>query len=394
MNINFYRKPNSTKHDAWQECHFTSDTDLTALTINPLVSINGQPFLRQHHSTYLIGKDTCRAHHFAKLLATAVLSGDCPNVPTAQVHDTVPVTIGATSSSGIKQHSLTTYATPRSVLWIDTVHGPHICAQLFHELESHASDKTCIHLVCLDALGEERDNFYALNRRIENLIQQLKPALVVIDDIDHFMPFCGVNVATDFCRIVRDVTNHTETSFLFVGYNHLSKKASTTGNLGKYLFIDSTDVFSLSTQRQVTTVRLVRSYDLSHHPDNTEFHFTIGDDNLPHEADVITTVKTGMDPDTLSNIISDVLQPGDALTADELTKQVTTRHQQLKRMARSQAIIEQALSHNIIKKEKDDSDKYTLFNTSLTIPPHPSQDCIHPSSVSSASPASPVSPML
>lgn len=390
MNINFYRKPNSTKHDAWQECHITSDTDLTALTINPLVSINGQPFLRQHHSTYLTGKDTCRAHHFAKLLATAVLSGDCPSVPTAQVHDTVPVTIGTTSSSGIKQHSLTTFATPRSVLWIDTVHGPHICAQLFHELESHASDKTGIHLVCLDALGEERDNFYALNRRIENLIQRLKPALVVIDDIDHFMPFCGVNVATDFCRIVRDVTNHTETSFLFVGYNHLSKKASTTGNLGKYLFIDSTDVFSLSTQRQVTTVRLVRSYDLSHHPDNTEFHFTIGEDNLPHEADLIATVKTGIDPDTLSNIISDVLQPGDALTADELTKQVTIRHQQLKRMARSQAIIEQALSLNIIKKETDERDKYTLFNTSLTIPPLPSQVSSHPSSVASASSVSPM----
>ena len=98
------------------------------------------------------------------------------------------------------------------------------------------------------------------------------------------MPFCGVHVATEFCRIVRDVTNHTETAFLFIGYNHLGKKASTTGNLGKYLFLDASDVFSLSTQREVTTVRLVRSYDLSRSPDDTEYRFTIGDDNLPHEA--------------------------------------------------------------------------------------------------------------
>ena len=144
--------------------------------------------------------------------------------------------------------------------------------------------KENLHFVCLDVLGSQRENVYAINRNIEALIKQLKPQLVVIDDIDHFMPFCGVHVATEFCRIVRDVTNHTETAFLFIGYNHLGKKASTTGNLGKYLFLDASDVFSLSTQREVTTVRLVRSYDLSRSPDDTEYRFTIGDDNLPHEA--------------------------------------------------------------------------------------------------------------
>ena len=153
-----------------------------------------------------------------------------------------------------------------------------------HELVAHAPAKENLHFVCLDVLGSQRENVYAINRNIEALIKQLKPQLVVIDDIDHFMPFCGVHVATEFCRIVRDVTNHTETAFLFIGYNHLGKKASTTGNLGKYLFLDASDVFSLSTQREVTTVRLVRSYDLSRSPDDTEYRFTIGDDNLPHEA--------------------------------------------------------------------------------------------------------------
>lgn len=248
MEINYYRKPIiKGELESWQDCQFTTATDLSALTVQPLVTINGQPILRQHHSTYLTGKDTCRAHHFAKLLAATLL-------PTSKV------------------------------LWIDSLHGPHVCKQIYQELVAHATIKDNLHFVCLDMLGGMKDNVFAISRNIEALIDRFKPALVVIDDIDHLMPFCGINIASEFCRIVRDVTNHTETAFLFIGYNHLSKKASTTGNLGKYLFLDATDVFSLSTQREVTTVRLVRSYDLSRNPDDTQYTFAIGPDNLPHEA--------------------------------------------------------------------------------------------------------------
>ena len=378
MNINFYRYHNSSQHDAWQECQFTSDTDLTSLTVHPLVTINGQAIIQQHHSTYLTGRETCRAHHFAKLIATAVLAGDCPNVPTAQVHDTVPITIKTTSPVDIRPHVTTTRATPRSVLWIDTIHGPHLSAQLFKELQAHAVGEAKLHLACLDALGEERDNFYALNRRI------------VIDDIDHFMPFCGVNVATEFCRIVRDVLNHTETSFLFIGYNNLSKKASTTGNLGKYLFNDATDVFTVSTQRQITTVRYVRGFDLSNDPDVTQFHFTIGADNLPHAADKAPAIGSIMDSDVLARCITDVLQPGQTITPDELVTQITARHRQLKQQVRSRAILNQALILDLIKKPDNQQDTYTIsptINTSLTLPPHPST----PSNESSESSMSSVS---
>ena len=271
MKINYYRYPSAQgEYESWQNCQFTHNTDLSPYTeVKPLVTLNGQPIIRQHHSTYLTGKDTCRAHHFAKHLAIQVL--------TATPQQPVEV-LQASSLHNPGQ------APACKVLWIDTLHGPHICTQIYHELVAHAPAKENLHFVCLDVLGSQRENVYAINRNIEALIKQLKPQLVVIDDIDHFMPFCGVHVATEFCRIVRDVTNHTETAFLFIGYNHLGKKASTTGNLGKYLFLDASDVFSLSTQREVTTVRLAKSYDLSRSPDDTEYRFTIGDDNLPHEA--------------------------------------------------------------------------------------------------------------
>ena len=375
MNINYFRHPNSRQHDAWQECQFTSETDLTTLNIQPLVTINGQNIIQQHHSTYLTGKDTCRAHHFAKLIAAAVLAGDCPNVPSAQVHDTVPVTIETTSPADNRRHVTTTRATPRSVLWIDTVHGPHLSAQLYRELEAHITGDAKFQLACLDVLGDERDNFHALNRRIQELIEQLNPALVVIDDIDHFMPFCGVNVATEFCRIVRDVLNHTETSFLFVGYNNLGKKASTTGNLGKYLFIDAYDVFTVSTQRQVTTVRYVRGFDLSNDPDLTQFHFTIGPDNFPHAAEKAPAVGSIMDSAVLAQCVTDVLQPGQTITPDELVTRITARHRQLKQQARSRAILNQALNLDLIQRPDNQQDTYALsptINTSLTLPPHPS----------------------
>lgn len=269
MNINFYRYPNSAdESEAWQDCQFTADTDLTGLNFRTLVSINGQPILRQHHSAYLTGKETCRAHHFAKMLATRVLGDDSDDVNNDRCR----------------------------VLWIDTLHGPHVCTRIYNELKAHAALKHHLHFVCLDVLGDMRGNVFAVTRNIEALIAHLKPMLVVIDDIDHLMPFCGVNIANEFCRVVRDVNNHTDTAFLFIGYNHLGKKASTTGNLGKYLFLDATDVFSLSTQREVTTVRLVRSYDLSRNPDDTEFHFTIGPDNLPHEVATNSNDKLAFDP--------------------------------------------------------------------------------------------------
>ena len=322
MEINYYRSPNSQGEDkSWQNCQFTHETELSSFSgIKPLVTLNGQPILRQHHATYLTGKDTCRAHHFAKFLATQVLAdGSRQDVELVQ-------------ATGLHK---STSSTPCKVLWIDTLHGPHICTQIYLELVAHAAAKESLHFVCLDILGGQRDNVYAINRNVEALIKQLEPELVVIDDIDHFMPFCGVRTANEFCRIVRDTINHTETAFLFIGYNHLGKKASTTGNLGKYLFLDATDVFSLSTQREVTTVRLVRSYDLSHCPDDTEYRFSIGEDNLPHEAERDPKCKT------IDHVPQEEQECSGATVGD---------------------------AHN----QLEISNKPDSINNSLTLPPHPS----------------------
>ncbi len=380
MSINYYRTYNSQGEDeSWQACQFTADTDLTQLTVKPLVTINGRHVLQQHHVTYLTGKETCHAHHFAKSLAIKVLSQPKGgSVLGDAIADKKP-------------------APACKLLWIDSLHGPHVCAKIYHELAAHAQSKEDLHFVCLDVLGSQRENVWALTRNIEALIKMFKPELVVIDDIDHLMPFCGTNIANEFCSIVKDVINHTETAFLFIGYNHLNKKASTTGYLGKYLFTNATDIFALSTQHDITTVRLVSSYNMSCQSNGFEYRFTIGPDNLPHEIHRLPKPKT-INDEILQDIVNDILVPGETFTPDELLQQVSNRQRQLRQQDRSDSLLAQALELNLIKKVEGEkngqcSGQYTLntrdidstINNSLTIPPHPN----HPTALSSITGGSP-----
>ena len=372
MEINYYRQPNSQGTQAsWDACQFTSATDLSRFTVEPLVTINGQPFLQQHHVTYLTGRETCRAHHFAKHLAVKVLSSQSDQ----------------SSDSNCK------------VLWIDTINGPHVSAAICRELAAHATAERDLHFVCLDILGGQRDDVWCVTRCIESLIKKRKPQLVVIDDIDHFMPNCGINIATEFSRVVRDTVNHTDTAFLFIGYNHLGKQACTTGNLGKRLFINATNIFSLSTQREVTTVRHISGYDLSHDPDDCEFRFTIGTDNLPHEVAPAHQYKaTAIDDNTLCDIVTDILQPGQTITPDELLQQVTTRQRQLRQQDRAAGLLNQAVRLDLLRPvpNNDDTGNGTPISYSISPTRHPSSQSIQsiqsiqsssssPSSLSSSS---------
>ncbi len=395
MNINYYRESNFTgEEESWQACQFTSETDLSSLTVKPLVTINGQHFLRQHHITYLTGKETCRAHHFAKFLATQVLSQQ-PSCPVFGdvIADQATAASQYCGRQPVKEGNTTTAATAASqycgrqpvkptavkespsackVLWIDTLHGPHVCAQIYQELAAQAPSKSDLHFICLDVLGSQRDNVWAVTRNIEFLIKQLNPALIVIDDIDHLMPFCGITIANEFCRVVRDVTNHTDAAFLCIGYNHLGKRANTTGNLGKFLFMSATDVFSLSTQHEVTTVRLVNSYDMKCRPDDYEYRFTIGNDNLPHEVDSLPS-RSAISDDLLREVVNDILAPGETITPDDFQRQVTTRQRQLRQQDRTDSLLAQALNLNLLKKvegqkNNDGIERYTL-NTSEIAPP-------------------------
>ena len=375
----------------WGQCLFNHETNLNDFKGNHLVTIGGQPIISQHEATYITGRDTCHAHHFAKMLAGAVLAGSYQHAPSLTASPSVPITFelpqGPESDS--RTHHCTRSATPGSVLWIDTIHSPYDCAKLYREMKDNFSfNDGALNLLCLDMLGVFREDYYQVIGTIEAHISQLKPALIVIDDIDHFMPHCGINVASTFCNIFRDTLNHTETAFLLIGYNHLGKRASTTGDLGKLLFPSSNSVFSVTTQNAISHVRIVRALEYSSF-DNPEFIFTIGKGNIPHE--MVNTLPTGntspkfVEQCTLQDIICQVIEPDEAITPDELVTRVSKRQSQLNRIDRARTIIAQALTYGLIKKQ-DNSNNYTLstcnlenhINTSLTFPPSLSSNNTEP----------------
>ena len=358
MKIYHYIHDNSVDECAsdnpWKDCLFTAESVLNDYDIKPLVSINGLPIIRQHQSTYITGKETCHAHHYAKMIATAILSGEYSAIPGLIVHDTVPVR-GSNA------------ATPRSVLWIDTINGPHTCAHLYNEMRQRfQADNGEFNLICLDLLGVFRYDFYDVINTISECIRKFHPSLVVVDDIDPFMPQCGINIASRFNRIVRDSLNHTETAFLFIGYNNLNKRASTTGDLGRILFPCSNNIFSITTQNDMSKVKLIKGTNCSA-PD-TAFHFTIGSDNMPQAAsgEVMSSSagKHNIYQTTLRDIMEAVIKPGESISPDNLLIKLNERRQQLNRIDRSRSLIAQALSLDIIKKNND------THHYSLT-PPQP-----------------------
>lgn len=358
--------------DPWGQCVINHETNLDDFKTYDLVAIGGQPIISQHEATYITGRDTCHAHHFAKMLAGAVIAGSYNHAPSLQVYTSHPTP---------PRH--VTPSNPGTVLWIDTIHSPYDCVKLYREMKQNFPfNDGDFNLFCLDMLGVFREDYYTVIKYIEDHIRRLKPALIVVDDIDHFMPHCGINVASTFNHIVRDTLNHTESAFLFIGYNHLGKRASTTGDLGKLLFPYSTKVFSVSTQNGISRMNIVRAHEYVN-VDKPEFIFSIGDGNLPHE--LVKTMPSGnisptfVEQHTMQDIITEVIEPGENLSPDELVTRISNRKAQLNRIDRARTLIAQALTYGLIKKQ-DGGNRYTLstsklendVNTSLTLPPHPS----------------------
>ena len=370
MNIAHYRQ---TVHDGdpWEDVLINDPAQIQGLDSRALVTINGQSIIRQHSITYLTGRETCHAHHYAKMLAGAILSGSYAPAPSVNVHNLQDV--------------------PGKVLWIDSFHSIYACAGFYNEMITQFDpEHKRFSLMCLDKLGHFRYNFYGLLYHIEEAIKTIKPTLVVIDDIDHLMPFCGMNVASAVNHAIRDLLNHSEVSCLFIGYNHLGKRACTTGDIGKLLFTAADTIFSITTQQAVTAVRLVRSFAPQTN-DDYQFLYAINDDNIPQE--VIRShpenyQRSLVRQNTLRDIMGDVIQPGETISPDELFQKINDRRQQLNRFDRTRALIAQAAHLGIIKKADDNSNDYTLtgspcrdsvttpptpaFNNSLTLPPHPS----------------------
>ena len=343
MNVYHYLKTDFADNP-WEDMLITGDTQLDNFKSDTLVSINGQTIIRQHASSYITGKETCCAHHFAKMIAAAHLKGSYDHAPSLNVGSQRP---------------------GNKVLWIDSVHSIYACADFFNEMTANFDqERKRFAMICLDKLGSFRFELFTLIRYIENAIQTAKPSLIVIDDIDHLMPYCGVNSADMFNRAIRDTLNHTHAACLFIGYNHLNKRANTTGNLGKVLFSTADNIFSVTSQQAISRVRLLKSFTVESDHDN-DFLFTVDKDNLPHQVVRTTTEQHAeefLQQNTLKDIFSEVIDSGQTISPDQLYDRLINRQQRLNRIDRTRSLIAQATSLGIIS--KNDNNDYFL-------PPHP-----------------------
>ena len=328
--------------DPFSDCLFHSDTSFDGLSISTLVTLNQVPLIRQHQSTYLTGRCTSHARDFARMVAGAILAGRYDHTTGLGISRDVP--------------------DDARVLWIDTVSGAHTCAEDFRDMKA----RFCRHdgqffLMCLDMLGTYRDSHYALIGHIEQAILDIKPTLVVIDDIDHFMPHCGWHVAGIFNHLVRDTLSHTDTAFLFIGYNELGKRANTTTQVGKLLFPEANTVVSLGTRHAVTTARFIRTRFFG--MCKADFLFTIGDDGLPHQAVKAMPAdpprRGVIEEHALRDIIQEAVAPGESVTPDQLYSRVNARRIQLNKIDRTRALIAQATLLGILVKSPHDA-RYTL----------------------------------
>ena len=380
--------------DPWGQCLFSGKNDSSMFKSKPLLAIGGQTVIAQHHATYITGRDTCHAHHFAKMVAGALLSGSYDRAPSLSLPASRDARCTCDRDDNDRNSdrvdcaaapvAASSCGAPASILWIDTVHSPYECAQLYDEMQdTFHFDESQLRLMCLDMLGVFREDFYSVIGRIESHIREFKPTLVIIDDVDHFLPYCGINIAAHLNNIFRDAQNHTETAFLFIGYNHLGKRASTTGNLGKILFPSASAIFSITTQNGISRMKLVRAFSWRQNVPDAEFIFSLSSDNFPHE--MIKAMPSGnvsptfVEHNTLQDIIGEVIKPDETLTPDELVTRISQRQTQLNRIDRARTLVAQAMLFGFLNKNEEDN-RYTLttsnspnsINTILTLPPHPS----------------------
>ena len=347
MNVYHYLK-NEFVDNPWEDMLITGDTQLDNFKSDTLVSINGQTVIRQHASSYITGKETCYAHHFAKMIAAAHLKGSYDH---------------ASSLSVGTQHS------SNKVLWIDSVHSIHTCADFFNEMTANFDpERKHFAMISLDKLGSFRFELFTLTRYIQFSIETAKPTLIVIDDIDHLMPYCGINAADMFNRAIRDTLNHTDAACLFIGYNHLNKRANTTGNLGKALFSTADNIFSVTSQHGISKVKLLKSFTVESNYE-TDFLFTVDMDNLPHQVVSAITEQHAeefLQQNTLKDIFSEVIDSGQTISPDQLYDKLINRQQRLNRIDRTRALIAQAAQLGIIKKADNNTNNYILNHQSIT----------------------------
>lgn len=175
----------SDDRDPWKSLFINIDSeDLCNNRPHPIVNICGSTAIHRHEITFLTGSSHCRAHAMAKMITAAVLQGSYPYAQSLQV---------ARQASGTTARPDDNPPAPGKVLWIDTVHSLYTVCGFIDDLK-HAFNVSNdnFRVLSLDHIGTFNERDQTVHVHIINAIRDFRPTLVVIDDLDHLTPECGI----------------------------------------------------------------------------------------------------------------------------------------------------------------------------------------------------------
>ena len=251
---------------------------------------------------------------------------------------------------------------PGKILWIDSVHSFYtVCGFVDDFKRNFNVNSDNFRVMCLDDIGTFNERDETVHQHIIKAIRDFKPTLVVIDDLDHLTPECGMNLANNFYLAIRETLDHYDTSLLCVGYNLIGRAKATAGFIGKMLFPVANNVFRITNRGTTAHVRRVKGVSGD---DQFEFAFTVNDQNFPQEVVMIpdnTTAEARFAEVTaVQDIFTSVLPAHEALTPDELLTRLNKRHDDMNRLNRNRHLIAGALAQGIIV--RDANRRYTINN--------------------------------
>ena len=301
----------------------------------------------------------------AKMITAAVLNGAYPYAQSLQVArqaSSAQADPGSEDSSRLQP-------VPGKVLWIDTVHSFYTVCGFLQDLKRNfdVSSKNFA-LMCLDDIGTFNERDEKVHYHIIDAIRTFQPTLVVIDDLDHLTPECGMVLADNFYLAMRETLDHYDTSLLCVGYNLIGRAKSTAGYIGRMLFPIANNVFRITNRGTTAMVRRVKGIT---DDDQFEFAFTINDQNFPQEVimmpDNPSVEARFVEDNTVRDIFTAVIPKDTSVTPDELVSRLNKRHDDMNRLSRNRHLIANALVRGILNRSDDgyynvNSDYYSVLN--------------------------------
>ena len=255
----FDRQPLVNNH---MDCIFSPDDIDKLPQPYQLVNKDGAAAIHAHEITIITGSEAARTALFAKMLAATVIAQDYPFATglTSQLND-------------------------GKVLWIDSVNSLQATAQLATDMKNLTNaNNNNFRIAALAALGTDQEYETFVKEVIMTAVSDLKPHLIIINNLDCLFPYVRYGFAKGFVEYLRDYANTRNAAVCAIGHNLIGKVKKTTGYVGELLFPIASTVYRVSERtKKESAITRVSCYKTFHRCPK-DFAFTINELNFPQQV--------------------------------------------------------------------------------------------------------------